>query len=198
MDEHFSDKFVKQAKSEGYRARSVFKLEQIDKKHRLLKPGMKVVDLGSAPGGWSQYVVKKVGSSGSTVAMDILDMPGIAGVEFIKGDFTDQETISTLEQMLAGEKVDVVLSDMAPNMSGNKNIDQPRSMVLVELALEFAQAHLKRGGTFCVKVFHGEGQQEYLANCRQLFEKVSVFKPEASRARSPEVYIVAHKLKKEK
>lgn len=189
LAEHHSDPFVLKAREAGYRARSFFKLDELDRKYKILKPGMKVVDLGAAPGGWSQYAIKKVGRPGCLIALDILPMEPIPGVECLQGDFMDPAVLASLSQRLADQKVDVVLSDIAPNMSGIRAVDQARSMYLAELTFEFAKAHLKGKGAYVVKVFHGEGQQEFLAECRKWFTKVIIHKPEASRARSSEVYI---------
>lgn len=193
LREHHNDVFVRRARDEGFRARSVFKLSEIDQKYHILKPGMSVVDLGAAPGGWCQYAIKRVGKKGRLIALDILPMPSIANVEFIQGDFIAPESAALLGQLLADQKLDVVLSDMAPNMSGVRFVDQARSMELVELALDFAKQHLKVGGDFLVKVFQGAGQQEFLTECRKLFSHVFIVKPEASRARSHEVYFYAQK-----
>jgi len=191
LKEHFSDPFVKRAQTEGWRSRAVFKLEELLARDRLLKPGMIVVDLGAAPGGWSQMVRERLGDAGRIIALDILPMQGIAGVEFIEGDFREKNALRQLENTLAGQKVDLVLSDMAPNMSGVESVDQARVMYLVELATEFATAHLKPEGAFLVKLFQGQGFDEYLRNLRQSFERVVVRKPKASRARSSEVYALA-------
>jgi len=191
LKEHFSDPFVKRAQAEGWRSRAVFKLEELLERDRLLKPGMVVVDLGAAPGGWSQMVRERLGDAGRVVALDILPMQGLAGVEFIEGDFREDEVLKRLETTLAGAAVDLVLSDMAPNMSGVDSVDQARAMHLAELAQEFAQQHLKPGGAFLVKLFQGRGSDEYLKNLRGGYERVSMRKPKASRARSSEVYALA-------
>ena len=191
LKEHFSDPYVKRAQAEGWRSRAVFKLEELIERDRLLKPGMVVVDLGAAPGGWSQMIRERLGDQGRTVALDILPMPDIAGVEFIQGDFREDAVVQQLEAILRAEKVDLVLSDMAPNMSGVDTVDQARAMHLAELAQEFAGIHLKPGGAFLVKLFHGRGSDEYLKNLRKAYERVSMRKPKASRARSPEVYALA-------
>ncbi len=191
LKEHFSDPFVKRAQAEGWRSRAVFKLEELIERDRLLKPGMIVVDLGAAPGGWSQMVRERLGDAGRIVALDILSMQGIAGVEFIEGDFREEAVVTRLEALLDGTPVDLVLSDMAPNMSGVDSADQARAMHLAELAKEFAAAHLKPGGAFVVKLFQGRGFDEYLKNLRKAYERVSMRKPKASRARSPEVYAIA-------
>ena len=191
LKEHFSDPFVKRAQAEGWRSRAVFKLEELIDRDRLLKPGMVVVDLGAAPGGWSQMVRERLGDAGRIVALDILPMQGIAGVEFIEGDFREETVLKRLESSLNGAQVDLVLSDMAPNISGVEDADQARAMHLVELAQEFAAVHLKPGGAFVVKLFQGRGFDEYLKNLRKAYQRVSMRKPKASRARSPEVYAIA-------
>ena len=191
LKEHFSDPFVKRAQAEGWRSRAVFKLEELIDRDRLLKPGMTIVDLGAAPGGWSQMVRERIGDQGRLVALDILPMQGIAGVEFIEGDFREDAVVQRLEAILDGVKVDLVLSDMAPNMSGVDEVDQARAMELAELAQEFVAVHLKPGGAFLVKLFQGRGFDEYLKNLRKAYERVSMRKPKASRARSPEVYALA-------
>ncbi len=191
LREHFSDRFVKKAQSEGLRSRAAYKLEELLERDRLLKPGMVVVDLGAAPGGWSQLVRRELGDSGRVVALDILDMPPLAGVEFILGDFREAEPLAQLETLLAGQPVDLVLSDMAPNMSGVDAVDQPRSMYLAELARDFAQAHLRPGGSFLIKLFQGTGFDDYIRDLRTRYRQVKVRKPEASRSRSSEVYALA-------
>lgn len=191
LAEHFNDNFVKQAKKDGLRSRSSYKLIQIQEKYQLIKPGNTVVDLGAAPGGWCQVARDWLGDKGLLFALDILPMDELADVTFIQGDFTQPEVLQALEGSLDGRMVDVVLSDMAPNMSGQKAVDQPRSMYLVELALEFAREHLRVGGSFLTKVFHGEGFEQYYKELRQYFEKVISIKPKASRDRSTEVYVFA-------
>ena len=191
LKEHFSDPFVKRAQAEGWRSRAVFKLEELIERDRLLKPGMTVVDLGAAPGGWSQMVRERLGDASRIVALDILPMQGIAGVEFIEGDFREEAVLTRLEALLDGTPVDLVLSDMAPNMSGVDSADQARAMHLAELAKEFAAVHLKPGGAFVVKLFQGRGFDEYLKNLRKAYERVSMRKPKASRARSSEAYAIA-------
>ena len=191
LKEHFSDPFVKRAQAEGWRSRAVFKLEELIERDRLLKPGMVVVDLGAAPGGWSQMVRERLGDAGRIVALDILPMQGIAGVEFIEGDFREDVVLKRLETSLDGAAVDLVLSDMAPNMSGVDVADQARAMHLAELAREFAAVHVKPGGAFVVKVFQGRGFDEFVKSLRSAYERVSMRKPKASRARSPEVYALA-------
>lgn len=191
LREHFNDPYVKRAQSEGWRSRAVFKLEELIDRDHLLKPGMVIVDLGAAPGGWSQIARERLGETGRVVALDILPMQGIGGVEFIHGDFREDSVLKQLENLLDGAAVDLVLSDMAPNMSGMTAVDQPRSMHLVELAEEFAAAHLRAGGAFLTKVFQGEGFDDFVRRLRAGYERVSIRKPKASRARSPEVYALA-------
>ena len=191
LKEHFSDPYVKRAQAEGWRSRAVFKLEELIERDKLLKPGMVIVDLGAAPGGWSQMVRERLGDAVRIVALDILPMQGISGVEFIEGDFREDAVVQQLETILDGAKVDLVLSDMAPNMSGVDEVDQARAMHLAELAQEFAAVHLKPGGAFLTKLFQGRGFDEYLKNLRKAYRSVSMRKPRASRARSPEVYALA-------
>jgi len=191
MDEHFNDHYVMKAKEEGYRSRACYKLMELDDKDKLIKPGMTVVDLGSAPGGWSQVAAKRVGDHGLVVASDILPMDGIAGVTFLQGDFTEEAVFDELMSVIGNRPVDLVISDMAPNMSGMSAVDQPSAMYLVELALDMAKQVLKPGGNYAAKVFQGEGFEEYLKDLRSSFQKVVTRKPESSRARSREVYLVA-------
>jgi len=191
LQEHFSDPYVKRAQAEGWRSRAVYKLEELIERDRLLKPGMVVVDLGAAPGGWSQMVSARIGAQGRVIALDILPMQGIAGVDFIEGDFREEEVLKTLEKHLDGASVDLVLSDMAPNLSGMRSVDQPQAMHLAELAGAFAEAHLGKGGAFLTKLFQGEGFDAYVRRLRQGYERVSMRKPKASRARSSEVYALA-------
>lgn len=191
LREHFSDPFVKKAQAEGLRSRAAYKLEELLERDRVLKPGMVVVDLGAAPGGWSQLVRRELGDSGRVIALDILDMPPLAGVEFILGDFREPEPLARLEALLDGQPVDRVLSDMAPNMSGMDAVDQPRSMYLAELARDFADQHLRAGGTFLIKLFQGAGFDDYIRDLRRRYRQVKVRKPEASRSRSSEVYALA-------
>lgn len=188
LKEHFSDPYVKKAQAEGMRSRAVYKLEELLDRDRLLKPGMVVVDLGAAPGGWSQYVRQALGESGRVFALDILDMPPLAGVEFLHGDFREDAVLARFEDMLGGQPVDLVLSDMAPNKSGVDAVDQPRAMHLSELAMDFADVHLKPGGVFLIKLFQGVGFDDYVRELRRRYEKVAIRKPDASRKRSPEVY----------
>ena len=191
LREHFDDVWVKRARQEGWRSRAVYKLLEIDQKDRLIRPGMTVVDLGAAPGSWSEVAVKKTGHKGRVVALDILPMDSIAGVEFIEGDFREQAVYDRLLETLGDVPVDLVISDMAPNISGLKAVDQPRAMYLAELALELAEKVLKPGGDFLVKVFTGEGLDEYKKTMRSAFEKIIVRKPAASRPRSREIYLLA-------
>lgn len=191
LKEHFDDAYVAKAKQDGYRSRASYKLLEINEKDRLIRSGMSVVDLGSAPGGWSQVAAHLVGDSGKVISSDILHMDSIAGVDFIQGDFTEEAVYSALLAKIGDDPVDLVISDMAPNMSGNAVIDQPAAMYLIELALDMAQSILAPGGGYVAKVFHGEGFDEYLKSVRQMFKKVVTRKPDASRARSRETYIVA-------
>ncbi|MCG6117392.1 MAG: 23S rRNA (uridine(2552)-2'-O)-methyltransferase RlmE [Aquimonas sp.] len=191
LAEHFADPFVKRAQAEGMRSRAVYKLEELLERDQLLKAGMRVVDLGAAPGGWSQLVRRELGDSGHVIALDILEMPPIAGVHFIHGDFREPEPLSALESALDGRLVDLVLSDMAPNMSGMPAVDVPRSLHLVELALDFADQHLRPGGTLLLKLFQGPGSDAFLKELRLRYAKVQIRKPKASRNRSPEVYALA-------
>ena len=191
LKEHHDDIYVQRAQKEGYRSRACYKLLELNDRDRLIKPRMTVLDLGSAPGGWSQVAAKLVGHNGRVIASDILAMDNIAGVEFIQGDFTEEVIFDQLLACIGDDSVDVVLSDMAPNMSGVTAVDQPRSMYLVELALDLSTRVLPPGGIFVTKVFHGEGFEELMAETRRLFSKVLTRKPEASRPRSREVYLVA-------
>lgn len=191
LKEHHSDPFVKKAKAEGLRSRAVYKLEELVERDRLLKPGMVVVDLGAAPGSWSQWVRKALGDSGRVIALDILEMPSLAGVEFLQGDFREDAVLSELVASLGGKPVDLVLSDMAPNKSGVGAVDMPRAMYLCELAMEFADRHLRIDGNFLIKLFQGVGFDDYVKELRRRYAKVSIRKPEASRKRSPEVYALA-------
>lgn len=191
LHEHHKDPYVKRARSEGWRSRAVFKLEQIDQRHRLLRPGAVCIDLGAAPGAWSQYAAKRVGRKGRVVASDILPMPAIEGVEFVEGDFREEEVLARIVALVPERGVDVLLSDMAPNLSGVDAIDQPRSMYLAELALDLAGRVLKPGGDALIKVFQGVGFQELVATARGRFAAVKLLKPEASRARSAELYLLA-------
>lgn len=191
MQEHFDDEYVKLARAQGYRSRAVFKLKEIQEKDKLIKPGMNVVDLGAAPGGWSQFVRPILGKKSKLIALDILPMEQVEGVDFIRGDFREESVLEELTSALENAPVDVVLSDMAPNLSGNKGIDQPNSIYLCELALDTAKIVLVKGGSFLVKVFQGEGFDAFNRDVQQHFEKVVIRKPKASRPRSNEVYILA-------
>jgi len=198
LKEHFSDPYVKKAQAEGLRSRAAYKLEELVARDRLLKPGMTVVDLGAAPGGWSQWVraeldrmAKGTDEGARIIALDILEMPGLAGVDFLHGDCREDAVLSQLEAALNGKPVDLVLSDMAPNKSGVDAVDQPRAMHLAELAMDFADRHLKPGGAFLIKLFQGVGFDEYVRSLRQRYAKVAIRKPAASRKRSPEVYALA-------
>lgn len=190
-DRQERDPYVQRARREGWRSRAVFKLEQIDTKERLLRPGMVCVDLGAAPGGWSQYVTQKLDGKVRLVAVDLLPMDALPGVEFVQGDFREDEVYERLLEKVGEGGADLVISDMAPNISGTKAVDQPRSMYLAELALDMARRVLKPGGSFICKVFQGEGFDEFVKAARNSFERVRVIKPEASRAGSREVYLVA-------
>jgi len=191
LKEHRDDPYVQQAQREGYRSRACYKLLELQERDRLIRPGMTVLDLGSAPGGWSQVAVALVGHSGRVIASDILPMDSIAGVEFIQGDFTEEAVFEQLLAAIAGAPVDLVISDMAPNMSGMNAVDQPRSIYLVELALDMARQVLAPGGSFVSKVFQGEGFDELYRDTRDAFDRVMTRKPKASRPRSREVYVVA-------
>jgi 23S rRNA (uridine2552-2'-O)-methyltransferase len=195
MQEHVNDPFVRRAQAEGMRSRAAYKLEQLAGRDKLLKPGMVVVDLGAAPGGWSQVAARAVGGSGLVVGVDLLDMAPLPGVRFLRGDFGDDAVLNTLLELLGGRGVDLVLSDMAPNISGVASVDQARSIGLAELAMDFALKHLKPQGNFLVKVFQGEGFDALVAAMRRRFVQVLIRKPEASRSRSSEVYLVGKGLK---
>lgn len=195
LKEHREDPYVQRAQKEGYRSRACYKLLEIQEKDRLFRPAMTVLDLGSAPGGWSQVAADLVGHKGRVVASDILPMDPLAGVDFIQGDFTEEAVFEQLLSALDGQPVDLVLSDMAPNMSGVNAVDQPRSMYLVELALDMALRVLAPGGAFVTKVFQGEGFDDWFREVRDSFERVATRKPRASRPRSREVYVVARGLR---
>lgn len=194
LKEHFSDAYVKRARSEGFRARSVYKLIEINQRYRIIRPGMVIVDLGAAPGGWSEYASQLIGSKGKVYALDLLLMQPIMGVDFIQGDFTTAEIVERLRERLRESAVDVVLSDMAPNLSGIKIVDQIRAMDLAKRAFEFSRMVLKPGGAFLTKVFQGEEFTGFLQILRRSFSLVKIIKPDASRARSSEVFIVAKNL----
>ncbi|HEY8354178.1 MAG TPA: 23S rRNA (uridine(2552)-2'-O)-methyltransferase RlmE [Methylophilaceae bacterium] len=190
MQEHVNDEYVRRAQRDGYRARAAYKLIEIDDRDKLIRPGMTVVDLGSAPGSWSQVVVQRLKGQGKVIALDLLEMKPVAGVHFIQGDFREQEVLDQLEAALDGKPVDLVIADMAPNISGISEVDQANAMYLTELALDFSCKWLKPGGQFLVKVFNGGGFEEIVRNMRQNFAKVAVRKPKASRDRSSEVYLL--------
>nr|WP_300312237.1 23S rRNA (uridine(2552)-2'-O)-methyltransferase RlmE [Halomonas sp.] len=191
LKEHFDDRYVQQSWQDGYRSRASYKLIELDEKDRLFKPGMTVIDLGAAPGGWSQIAADRVGDDGVVIASDILEMDALAGVDFIQGDFTEESVLEEILAVLGNRPVDLVMSDMAPNMSGMAAIDQPQAMYLVELALDLARQTLRPGGRFVAKVFQGEGFDAYLKDLRGSFDRVVTRKPDASRARSREVYLLA-------
>ena len=190
LKEHFDDVYVKRSQEEGYRSRASFKLLEIQEKDRLIRPGMTVVDLGAAPGGWSQVAAELVGDAGKVVASDILPMDSLPGVEFLQGDFTENEVFEALLASIGNDGADLVISDMAPNMSGMKEIDQPRAVYLAELALDLARSILKPGAYFLVKVFQGAGFQEFHRDMQSSFKAVKSRKPQASRARSREIYLL--------
>jgi 23S rRNA (uridine2552-2'-O)-methyltransferase len=195
MHEHVNDPYVKRAQAEGMRSRAAYKLEQLAARDHLLRPGMVVVDLGAAPGGWSQVAGRIVGPEGRVIGVDLLDMAPLPGVRFVQGDFGEDAVLDEVERLLDGRPVDLVLSDMAPNISGVASVDQARSIGLAELALDFAVNHLKPQGNFLVKVFQGSGFEQLVAELRRCFVQVMIRKPEASRSRSSEVYLVAKGLK---
>jgi 23S rRNA (uridine2552-2'-O)-methyltransferase len=195
MHEHVNDTYVKRAGEEGYRSRAAYKLLEIDEKDRLLKPGSVIVDLGSAPGSWSQAALRKTHGQSTIIASDILEMQGLGGVTFIEGDFTEPGPLAAIEAALAGRKVDLVLSDMAPNMSGVKGLDMVRVLYLAELAAEFAVAHLQPQGRLLTKVFQGAGYPEFVTQLRAQFQKVETRKPKASRDRSAELFLLCSGLK---
>ena len=195
MHEHLNDEYVKKAQKEGYRCRAVYKLLEIIEKKHIINKGDTLLDLGAAPGGWSQVAVKITGKSGQVIASDILPIEEINGVNFIQGDFTEQSVYDELMNQIKGSSIDIVLSDMAPNMSGQLSVDQPKSMYLADLAIDFALKILSRNGHFIVKVFQGDGFDEYVKKSRSSFRKVSIIKPKASRPRSKEVYLLASQLK---
>jgi 23S rRNA (uridine2552-2'-O)-methyltransferase len=195
MQEHVNDPYVKLAQKDGYRARAAYKLIEIDDKDRLIKPGMVVVDLGSTPGSWSQVAIQRLKGNGRLIALDLLPMVGIPGVEFIQGDFREDEILEQLEEKLNGQQIDLVISDMAPNISGISSVDQPNAVYLTELAVDFSLKWLKPEGNFLVKVFVGSGFEEIVKIMRDSFEKVVTRKPKASRDRSTEVYLLGLKRK---
>ena len=191
LREHFNDPFVKQAQKDGYRSRASYKLLEIQEKDRLIRPGMSVIDLGAAPGGWSQVTSRLIGGQGRLIASDILEMDSIPDVTFIQGDFTQDEVLERILQAVGDSHVDLVISDMAPNMSGTPEVDMPRAMFLCELALDLAGRVLKPGGDFLIKIFQGEGFDQYLKDVRSKFDKVQMRKPSSSRDRSREQYLLA-------
>ncbi len=191
MQEHFQDEYVKKAQQMGYRSRAVFKLIEIQEKDNIIRPDMNVIDLGAAPGGWSEYVRKIVDDQHKVFALDLLEIEPLEGVEFIQGDFRENEVLDQLFAKLNGEQVHLLLSDMAPNMSGNKSIDQPRSVYLGELALDTAHTALAKGGSFLIKLFQGAGFDEFHREVKKYFNSTAIRKPESSRSRSNEVYILA-------
>ncbi|TNF90412.1 MAG: 23S rRNA (uridine(2552)-2'-O)-methyltransferase RlmE [Gammaproteobacteria bacterium] len=195
LQEHHEDVWVQKARDQGYRSRAVFKLEEIQRKDRIFKPGQFVLDLGAAPGGWSEYASQAVGDRGRVIALDLLPMEPIAGVEFVQGDFTEQQTLDELLELIGDRRFDLVLSDMAPNLSGMQSVDQPKSMYLAELAAEIARDFLVSNGVFVVKLFQGEGFEELVASLRTSFKSVKFRKPDASRSRSSEIYAVCGGLK---
>jgi 23S rRNA (uridine2552-2'-O)-methyltransferase len=195
VEEHCSDQYVAMANKLGYRSRASFKIIEIQDKYSIFKHNNLVVDLGSAPGGWSQMIVDYIGNNGKVIALDLLDMPSLAGVDFIQGDFSSDETYEQLNSLVNNKKIDCVVSDMAPNMSGNKTTDQAKSMLLLDLALDFAISNLKKNGNFVAKVFQGYGSDEYVKQIKESFNKVIIFKPKSSRPRSREFYVIAQGFK---
>ncbi|MGI9227636.1 MAG: 23S rRNA (uridine(2552)-2'-O)-methyltransferase RlmE [Gammaproteobacteria bacterium] len=191
IKEHLDDPFVKRANREGWRSRAVFKLQELDEKYDLIQPGMTIVDLGAAPGGWSQYAAKKVGHEGKIIAIDLLEMDAIENVSFLQGDFTDLQIVESLRYLIGQNKIDLVLCDMAPNITGMSSVDQPSAMYLAELAADFSRETLVPEGSLLVKLFHGVGFDDYVKMLRSYFGKVLIRKPEASRSRSREVYALA-------
>jgi 23S rRNA (uridine2552-2'-O)-methyltransferase len=195
MQEHFHDEYVKMAQAKGYRSRAVFKLSEIQEKDHIIKPGMTIIDLGAAPGGWSQYAREIGGKKIKIIALDLLPIEPLEGVDFIQGDFCEEGVLDQLHALLQEMPVSLVMSDMAPNMSGNKAVDQPRSIYLAELALDMAKSVLTKDGVFLVKLFHGAGYEEFLREVKNNFTTVVIRKPKASRPRSNEVYILARGFK---
>jgi len=191
MQEHFDDEYVKLSQAKGYRSRAVFKLSEIQERDHIIKPGMTIIDLGAAPGGWSQYAKEIAGKTVRLIAMDILPIEPLEGVTLIQGDFRENQVLEQLHQALSGAQAHLVLSDMAPNMSGNKAVDQPRVLYLAELALDLAKSVLIKDGVFLVKLFQGEGFEAFISDVKGCFSAVSIRKPKASRSRSNEVYILA-------
>jgi len=195
VEEHCSDQYVAMASKLGYRSRASFKIIEIQDKYSIFKHNNLVIDLGSAPGGWSQMIVNYIGDNGKVIALDLLDMHPLTGVDFIQGDFSSDETYERLNSLVNNKKIDCVVSDMAPNMSGNKTTDQAKSMLLLDLALDFAITNLKKNGNFIAKVFQGYGSDEYVKQIKESFNKVTIFKPKSSRPRSREFYIIAQAFK---
>jgi 23S rRNA (uridine2552-2'-O)-methyltransferase len=195
LQEHHQDAYVLKAREQGYRSRAVFKLDEIQQKDRIFKPGQFVLDLGAAPGGWSEYAVQAVGDRGRVIALDLLAMEPVAGVEFLQGDFTEQKTLDELLGLIGTHRFDLVLSDMAPNLSGMHSVDQPKSIYLAELAFEMARDFLVPNGVFVVKLFQGEGFEALVSSFRLTFQSVKFRKPDASRSRSSEIYAVCSGLK---
>jgi 23S rRNA (uridine2552-2'-O)-methyltransferase len=195
LQEHHQDEYVLKARAEGYRSRAVFKLAEIQQKDRVLKPGQLVLDLGAAPGGWSEYASQILGERGRIIALDLLPMEPVAGVDFLQGDFTEQETLDRVLAMLGERRVDLVLSDMAPNLSGVDSVDQPKSIYLAELALDLATEFLQKDGIFVVKLFQGAGFEGLIASMRKAFRSVKLRKPDASRSRSSEIYAICDGLR---
>jgi len=191
LKKHFDDEYVKRAQREGYRSRAVYKLDEIQQKDRILRPASVVVDLGAAPGGWSQYAAQALGDKGRIIALDLLPMDPLPGVECLQGDFREDDVLAALVELLGGDAVNLVMSDMAPNMSGMEAVDQPRSMYLVELAAEFAATVLGKGGDLLFKGFQGQGFDALLNDLRGQYRKILIRKPKASRSRSREVYVLA-------
>lgn len=195
LKEHFDDPYVKEAQRLGYRSRACFKLIEIQERDHLIRAGMSIVDLGAAPGGWSQLAAQWVGGKGLVIASDILPVDALPGVEFIQGDFSSEEVYQALRKRLGDKKIDLVICDMAPNISGNSVVDQYQAMALADLALDFAREHLKPGGAFLIKLFQGKGVQEFDQELRKSFSKLLIRKPKSSRARSREVYYLARDFK---
>jgi len=195
LNEHANDEYVKKAKAEGWRSRAVYKLAEIQASERLIRPGIRCVDLGAAPGGWSQYLARHAGRNSRIVATDILPMDAIVGVDFVLGDFREPTVLASVLASVGADKVDLVLSDMAPNMAGIDSVDQPRSMYLAELALDFAGQVLSPGGDLLVKLFQGEGFEQIIKDARTKFARVLTKKPKASRTRSPEIYLLARQFR---
>lgn len=191
IERHLSDPYVRKAKQQGYRSRASFKLLELHEKDKLFRPGMRIIDLGAAPGGWSQVVSKIVGQAGKVFALDLLEMPSIPNVTFLQGNFEEEAIYNQLQALMEGQKVDWILSDMSPNLSGVIAVDQPRIMRLADLAWHFAQEHLKEGGGLLIKVFQGEDFDLYVKNMRMSFEKLTIRKPNASRLASRELYVLA-------